>query len=68
MGDLSRGLALCIILVFLLSTAVGSVLPEFGNILAQRIGVWAHQFNIVFLALGIVGIGMALYFGYRCSS
>jgi len=42
-----------------------SVLPELGNLLAKGIGVGAHQFNIVFLALGITGVGMALYLGYR---
>jgi len=66
LGDLSRIVALCIVAIFLLGTAIGSVLPEFGNIVATRIGVGAHQFNIVFLALGIVGVGLALYLGYRC--
>ena len=65
MDNLSRGLALCAILIFFIGTAVGSVLPEFGNILAQRVGIGAHQFNIVFLALGILGIGVALYLGYN---
>jgi len=68
MGDLPRDLAFCIIFAFLSSTAIGSILPEFGNLLAQRVGVWAHRFNIVFLALGIAGIGVALYLGYRCGS
>jgi len=62
----ARAMALCIVLVFLIGTAVGSVLPEFGNIVAIKLGIWSHQFNIVFLALGIAGIGLALYLGYRC--
>ena len=64
MGDLSRGMALCFILVFIIATAVGSTLPEFGNLLATKIGVRAHFFNVYFLVLGIVGIGLALYLGY----
>jgi len=64
MGDLSRDMALLAILVFLVGTAVGSVLPEFGNLLAHKISVGSHQFNVVFLALGIAGIGVALYLGY----
>ena len=65
MGNISRGLALYPVLVFFLGTAIGSVAPEFGNITAERLGLWAHRFNIVFLALGIAGIGLALYLGYR---
>jgi len=68
MGCDARTMALCIILVFLTGTAIGSILPEFGNLLAQRLGIGAHQFNIVFLALGLAGIGLALYLGHRCSS
>jgi len=69
LDSLSRGLALLAVLIFLVGTAVGSVLPEFGNLLAQRVGVRSHQFNGIFLALGIAGIGMALYLGYtRCGT
>ena len=64
MGCETRGLALCFILVFLVGTAIGSVLPEFGNLLAEKIGVRAHFFNIYFLVLGVLGIGLALYLGY----
>ena len=64
LGDTARGLALCFILVFLVGTAVGSVLPEFGNLLAQKIGIRAHFFNVHFLVLGIMGISVALYLGY----
>ena len=67
MGDVPRSVALYFIPVFLIGTAVGSTLPEFGNILAERLGLWAHRFNIVFLALGIAGVGLALYLGYRSS-
>jgi len=68
MGCDARTMALYVILIFFIGTAIGSVLPEFGNLLAQRLGIGAHQFNVVFLALGIVGIGVALYLGYRCGS
>ena len=64
MGCEARTMAFCIILVFLVGTAIGSMAPEFGNILAQRIGVRAHFFNVYFLVLGVVGIGVALYLGY----
>ncbi len=67
MGDLSRVLALCFILVFIVATAIGSALPEFGNILATRIGIRAHFFNAYFLVLGIMGVGVALYLGHRAS-
>jgi len=67
MGCETRGLALCFVLVFLVATAVGSTLPEFGNLLAQRIGVRAHFFNVWFLVLGFVGVSLALYLGYRAS-
>jgi hypothetical protein len=36
--------------------------------LARKLDIWAHSFNIVFLVLGIIGIGVALYLGYRCRS
>ena len=68
LDNMSRGLALCFILIFFVGTAVGSMAPEFGNLLAKEVGLWAHQFNVVFLVLGIVGIGLALYLGYTHSS
>ena len=67
MGIDARGLAFCIILIFLAGTAIGSVLPEFGNLLATKIGIRAHFFNVYFLILGVVGIGVALYLGYTGS-
>ena len=68
LGFLSRGMALYIILIFLCSTAIGSMAPEFGNLVAKGIGVWSHFFNKFFLALAIIGIGVALYLGYRMRS
>ncbi len=65
MGDLSRSMAFIIIIIILSSTAIGSMLPEAGNILAGKIGVRAHFFNVFFLALGIIGVGMAFYLGYK---
>ncbi len=67
MGGLPRGLALCVVLIFLACTALGSVLPEFGNLLAVRLGNDAHSLNILFLILGLVGVGVALYLGYTHS-
>jgi type II secretory pathway component PulK len=67
MGCETRGLALCFILVFLVATAIGSALPEFGNFLAKEVAVRAHFFNVYFLVLGVLGIGLALYLGYRAS-
>ena len=64
MGIGARALAPGIVLVFILATAIGSALPEFGNLMAQKIGIRAHFFNVYFLVLGIVGISMALYLGY----
>ena len=66
MGIDARIMALGVILAFFVGTAIGSALPEFGNLVATRIGIWAHSFNVLFLALGIIGIGVALYLGYRC--
>ena len=68
LGNTARGLAFCFILVFIVATAIGSMAPEFGNLLATKIGIRAHFFNVYFLVLGIVGIGVALYLGYRGSS
>ncbi len=53
------------IVVFLVGTAIGSTLPELGNFLARYLGIPSHSFNIVFLAVGIIGIGMALRTGHR---
>jgi hypothetical protein len=61
----TRGLALRIIVIFLFGTGVGSVLPESGNALAYLLKITAHYFNIVFLAIGVIGTLLALYFGYK---
>lgn len=66
-GFVSRSMAFHIIAIFLVATAVGSVLPEFGNALAIQLDKWSHTFNPVFLIVGIIGIGVALYLGYRQS-
>ena len=65
MGGLSRIMALGAIGLFLACTAIGSVLPEFGNLLAQKVNLRAHYFNIFFLIVGIIGVGVALYLGYK---
>jgi hypothetical protein len=64
MGNKTRGLALCAMCVFLVGAAVGSTVPEFGDLLAKAIGIRSHFFNTHFLVLGILGIGVALYLGY----
>ena len=68
MGNKTRGLASCAIFVFLIGTAIGSMAPEFGDLLATAIGIRSHFFNTHFLVLGIVGIGMALYLGHTGGS
>ena len=62
-------MALRTIIILLTGTAIGSMAPEFGDIVAVRLGIRAHAFNTLFLALGIAGIGVALYLGYtQCSN
>ena len=65
LGRGTRSMAFFIIFMFLCGTAIGSVLPEFGNLLATRLDIGAHSFNIIFLFMGIAGIGVALYLGYH---
>jgi hypothetical protein len=67
MGIEARGVALGIIFVIFIGTIIGSVLPESGNVLQHLLGnhKQAHAFNIVFLIIGILGVGVALYLGYR---
>ncbi len=65
MGDFARVMAFHTIVIFLACTALGSTLPEFGNVVANRLGIWAHSFNTLFLILGILGISLALYLGYQ---
>ncbi len=65
MGILPRVMAPFMVLIFLACTTLGSILPEFGNIVATRLGVRAHSFNVLFLVLGVAGVGVALYLGYN---
>jgi hypothetical protein len=61
----SRGLAFRIIIVILIGTGIGSLLPEIGTIAGFHMGIWPHIFNSVFLILGGICIGVAFYLGYR---
>ena len=70
-GNSARGMALRIVLVFLSCTLVGSLAPETGNILSVLLKLSyaeGHFFNPFFFALGIIGIGVALYPGFRQGS
>ncbi len=62
MGNLTRTMALWLVI----GTLIGSVLPEFGNLLAIKLQLgYTHYFNKYFLVVGILGIlgfGLALYF------
>jgi protein-S-isoprenylcysteine O-methyltransferase Ste14 len=64
-GVSSRGMALRAVAVFLAGTLVGSVLPESGTVLASHLGIFSHIFNPLFLALGIIGAGLALFLRHR---
>jgi len=68
MGSTTRSMAFCIVTLFFISTAVGSLLPEIGTIMAVRLNIWSHALNIIFAILGVIGIGVALYLGYRTGS
>ena len=66
-GFTARSVALRLVLIFLAGTLLGSLAPELGNILAFLLGLppeKGHIFNPVFLAIGIIGTGLALYPGY----
>ncbi len=65
MGFDARGMAFLIIVVFLIGTLIGSVLPETGNFVASKLGMGAHSFNIVFLIIGITCACLALFFGLQ---
>jgi len=64
MGSLARTMAFWLVI----GTFIGSVLPEFGNLLALKLHLeYTHYFNKYFLVVGVLGIlgfGLALYF--RC--
>jgi len=61
----TRTMAFLFIFMFLVGTAIGSILPEFGNVLAVAISYPGHCFNPLFLVIGIAGIVLAFYLGYR---
>ena len=65
MGDISRSMAFLFILVILIGTVIGSILPEFGNVLANHLDQGAHKYNIHFLVIGVLGIVLALYFRFE---
>lgn len=67
-GSLTRGLAFRFVLILVIGTALGSTLPEAGDILALRLGIWPHDFNVVFCIVGFLGIGLAYYLRHRPSS
>ena len=66
----TRSMALRAFIIVLIGTAIGSVLPETGNLWASYIGFEGravHAFNYCFLIVGIIGISVALYIRYRCN-
>ncbi len=63
----SRVLALPAILVVIVGTFIGSVLPELGNVLAIRLKWNPHIFNGAFLAVGGIIIVLALFLGFKNS-
>jgi len=53
-----------ITLLLFIGIGIGSVMPEFGNLLAIRLGFLSHYFNKLFLVVGILGMcgfGWALF-------
>ena len=65
MGNTTRSLAFRTIVVILAGTAVGSMLPEMGNVVAGTLNLPAHIFNQVFLFVGVTGVMLALFTGHR---
>jgi len=60
LGNFARTMALWMVIGIL----VGSVMPEFGNLVARGLEIKSHYFNGYFLVVGILGIlgfGLALY-------
>jgi hypothetical protein len=55
------------ILTLLIATAIGSTLPEFGDVLAVHLKIAPHFFNPFFLFIGIVGIVLACFVGRKRS-
>lgn len=54
-------MALQFIYLFFFVTFIGSITPEFGNIVAGKLNLYPHIFNIGFLIVGFAGFGLALY-------
>lgn len=67
LGFGSRGLAWRFVVVLVFGTALGSTLPETGDLLALRLNIWPHEFNIVFCIIGFIGVGLAFYLRHRSS-
>lgn len=65
MGNTARGMAFRTIAVILAGTAIGSMLPETGNVAAGIFNLPAHIFNQVFLIVGVTGVMLALFTGHR---
>ncbi len=61
----TRKLAHRSVIVILVATIVGSLLPEPADLVALWLQISPHAFNYLFLALGFMGIGVALYLGYQ---
>jgi hypothetical protein len=61
MGNKSRVMALQFIYLFFFVTFIGSITPEFGNIVAGKLNLYPHIFNIGFLIVGFTVFGLALY-------
>ncbi len=52
-------------LLLFIGVGIGSLMPEFGNLLAIKMGLQSsHYFNKYFLLVGILGIGI---FGWALS-
>ncbi len=67
-GVSARVLAFRVVVVFIVGALVGSMSPESGNVLALYLKMpyaSGHFFNPLFLAIGIVGIGVALFARHR---
>ncbi len=65
MGRFTRKLALRTFLIFLIGTAIGSTLPELGDVLAVHLKIEPHFFNIFFLCVGFVGVVLAYFVGCK---
>jgi hypothetical protein len=68
MDSASRKLAHRSLVVIVISTALGSLLPEPADVVALWLKIYPHTFNYLFLAIGVIGVGVALLIGYRNGS